>query len=457
MMRTLLFLSDAQEEKAARRLGEALRFPTVSHSDPKAMPAAVFGAFHAFLQKSFPGVHGALEKETVNGYTLTYTWRGQDPGLAPILLLAHQDVVPAESETEGEWRFPPFAGKIAEGYIWGRGALDVKSSLMGILEAVELLVAEGFRPQRTIMLVFGHDEEIGGVQGAARAAERLRREGGRFEFILDEGGSIVQGVVPGVAGPVALVGIAEKGYANVELIAQGEGGHSSMPPRRSAAGILSRAISRLESHPFPVHLQYTRQLFRALGPRMALSHKVLFRCLGVFPPAARVLLSRFPKMNAGLRTTVAPTMMGGGIKENVLPTRMSALLNCRIMPGESIASTLARIRKVIRDPRIQVSLRGEAVEPSAVSRVDSVWFERLRQTIVAVAPEEEIAVAPYLVVGATDSRHFGGLSEHIFRFLFNRMTASDLPRLHGVDERISLPNYRQVVGFYYQILKNSQS
>jgi carboxypeptidase PM20D1 len=452
----LEFAAGAQDD-GADRLAEALRFPTVSHADLKGMPAQAFLGLHEFLEKKFPRVHAALEKGIINGFTLTYAWRGEDPTLDPILLLAHQDVVPADSGTAGEWSYPPFAGKIADGYIWGRGALDVKSSLMGILEAVEALLGEGFWPRRTVLLVFGHDEEVGGVQGAARAAERLGAENVRLEFVLDEGGSIVEGVVPGVAGPVALVGTAEKGYANVQLIARGEGGHSSMPPRRSAAGILGRALARLESRPFPLHLQYTRQLFRAIGSeRMAFPLRILLKSPGLFRPVAGFFGGKFPKLNAAMRTTVAATMLRGGIKENVMPTSMSAVLNCRIIPGESVASVVRRIRRVICDSRVQVQLLEPAVEPSAISKVDSPWFEMLEKTIKQVSPEQDLAVAPYLVLGATDSRYFRGLSDHVYRFLFNRMTVSDLPRLHGIDERISLGNYRQIIRFYTLLLKNAQ-
>src|SRR5213079_888014 len=235
----------------AQRLAGALRFKTISFQDSSQFDAREFDGFQQYLRTTFPKLHAALKLEKVNGYGLLYEWTGSDPGLAAIVLLAHQDVVPVEPGTEGRCTEPPFEGKIAAGYVWGRGALDDKGSLVAILEAIEHLVAGGAQPRRTVYLAFGYDEEVGGRRGAARIAELLASRSVHPEFVLDEGGALTTGLVTGISAPVALVGIAEKGYVTVSLTAQAEGGHSSMPPPQTAVGILATGLTRLEGQQMP--------------------------------------------------------------------------------------------------------------------------------------------------------------------------------------------------------------
>src|SRR6266496_820126 len=220
----------------AQRLAGALRFKTVSYQDSSQFDVREFDGFQLYLRTTFPRLHAALKLEKVNGYGLLYEWTGSDPNRQPIVLLAHQDVVPVEPGTESRWTEPPFEGRIAGGYVWGRGALDDKGSLVGILEAVEHLVAAGTKPRRTVYLAFGYDEEIGGRRGAARIADLLASRNVHPELVLDEGGALANGLVAGISAPVALIGIAEKGYVTVGLTAQAEGGHSSMPPDETAVG-----------------------------------------------------------------------------------------------------------------------------------------------------------------------------------------------------------------------------
>jgi len=252
----------------AQRLAGALRFKTVSYQDSSQFDAREFQGFHRYLRATFPHLHAALKLEKVNGYGLLYEWTGADPNLPPIVLLAHQDVVPVEPGTESRWTEPAFEGRIAGGYVWGRGALDDKGSLVGILEAVEHQVAAGAKPGRTVYLAFGYDEEVGGRRGAARIAELLASRNVHPELVLDEGGALATGLIPGVSAPVALVGIAEKGYVTVALTAQAEGGHSSMPPDETAVGMLAAAITRLEHHQMPRAIRGpTAAMSDILGPR----------------------------------------------------------------------------------------------------------------------------------------------------------------------------------------------
>jgi carboxypeptidase PM20D1 len=444
------------EERAAHRLGAALRFRTVSSPEPSGTVAEDFRALHALLEAEFPALHRNLKKEVINDFALLYTWTGTEPSLDPILLLAHQDVVPVDPETEAQWTHPPFSGKVADGFIWGRGALDVKSGLMAIMEAVETLLGEGFHPRGTVLLAFGHDEEIGGKLGAARVAEVLRSRNTRLEYVLDEGGSILEGVLPGVPFPVALVGVAEKGYLSLELTVSAQGGHSSLPPKSTAAGILSRALVRLETRVSPARTHFLKMMFRPLMPRLPLKNKAVFATLSLFPPVLSRLLRRYPKMNAEIRTTAAVTLLRGGVKENVIPEKVSALVNFRIMPGESSDSVLDMARRTVADDRVKIRIHGSPIEPSPVSDIQSDAFAVVAKTIRQAAAVENLVVTPYLVTGGTDSRYFAEFSGNVFRFLFNRMQKEDLARLHGCNERISVENYGQAIGFYRLLLKNSQ-
>lgn len=445
---------------AAARLAGAIRIPTTSHQDPAAIDEDAFLGLHRYLEASFPKAHRAMRREVVNDLSLLYTWRGTEPALPAVLVMAHLDVVPITKGTEAAWTQPPFSGAIADGYIWGRGALDVKSGVTGLLEAAELLAASGFEPRRTIYFAFGHDEEVGGRAGAMRIAELLEERKVELEMVLDEGGVIISGVVPGVDVPIAMIGIAEKGYVSLKLSVTAPGGHSSMPPKHTAIGVLSKAITTLEEDPFEPTLAHSGRFFRYVAPKMPFSRRILFANLWLFGPVLTRVLSAQPPMAASLHTTTAATMIEGGVKANVLPTDASAVVNFRIYPGETVASVEAAVRaKLDERVKVEVLADGESFgsDPSPVSDVDGPAFALLERTVLAVAQQEGMVVAPYLVVGATDSRYFTGLSKNVYRFLFNRMTAEDLPRLHGTNERIGVEDYGRTVTFYYELLRGAQT
>ena len=442
-------------ERFPQHLAEALRFRTISYQDSTKFNGDEFHSLHAYIEKVFPNVHSSLKKEIIGGYSLLYIWQGSDPNLKPILLMSHQDVVPVKSGSEKEWTYPPFGGNIAEGYIWGRGTLDVKSGMIGILEAVEALLRDGIQLKRTVYIAFGHDEEIGGLNGAAEIAKLFQARNIQFEYVLDEGGIISQGIIPGVSNPIAVVGIAEKGYLSLELTVNSKGGHSSMPPKNTAVGILSKAITRLEENPFPANMTYAEQFFESVGPHMPFFQKVIFANFWLFKPLVENMLSKSTAMNAGIRTTTAATMFSGSIKENVLPIKATAVVNFRIMPGESISSVINYVKRTIDDLQVQVRPMGFSSEPSPVSDIHSKSYEILRNTVLQVTGDKELTVVPYLVRGATDSRYFTGLSDNVYRFLLNKIVPDDLKRIHGTNERISVEDYLQVIKFYYQLLRNS--
>ena len=439
---------------AAERLAGALRIATVSPEEPSERSAEAFSALHSYLARSFPKVHATLRREVIGRDALLYTWPGTDSALQPIVLCGHLDVVPVEPGTETAWTHPPFGGQVADGYIWGRGALDYKQGVLGMLEATETLLAQGFQPRRTVLLAFGADEEVGGTEGAAQIVTLLQSRYGTAEFVLDEGGIISEGSVPGVAAPVALIGIAEKGFASIELVAQGEGGHSSMPPRHTAVGVIARAITRLEDHPFPAELRSpAADLFDYVGPEMSLPMRLAFANRWLLDPFIERVLTRVPSTDAVLRTTTAATVFEGSPKDNVLPRRARAVVNFRIIPEDSVAGVLAHVRRIVDDPTVHVRVLDFVAEPSPVSPTDSPNWGLLQRTIRQTFPD--VVVAPYLTLGATDARYYAALTQDIYRFLPVRLTPEDLSRLHGTNERLSVVNYTEGVSFYMQLLKNA--
>lgn len=440
---------------AAERLAGSLRIRTISHADPAALDGAAFQAMHAYLQAQFPRAHAQLRRETVATHSLLYTWQGSDPSLKPVLLMGHLDVVPVEAGTEGSWEEEPFSGRIADGFIWGRGAIDNKSAVVGLIEAVEMLVAEGFRPARTVYLAFGHDEEVGGTRGARAIAALLKSRGVELEMVLDEGGVIGDGVLAGVSAPTALVGIAEKGYASVELTTSKAGGHSSLPPRESAIGILGAAIARLEHNPMPARLEGpTLQLFERVGPEFPFGQRAVFANLWATRPLVIGKLEGSPTTNAMVRTTTATTIFQAGTKENVLASRARAVVNFRIHPADSVMGVLAHVRSVIDDPRVTARIAdGFTAEPSAVSSTASESYRAVERTIRGVAPDA--IVAPYLVVVVSDGRYFQELSRNVLRFLPVRVTPADLKRMHGTNERLAVRDYERAIRFYRQLILNT--
>ncbi|MEW5917282.1 MAG: M20 family peptidase [Gemmatimonadota bacterium] len=437
---------------AAERLAAAVRLQTISHEDPDAFRADAFEALHEQLRAAFPQVHATLKRETVSAHSLLYTWVGSDTSLKPILLAGHLDVVPVEAGTEEQWQEDPFGGRIADGFIWGRGAIDNKSAVVGMLEAVELLLHEGFTPKRTVYLAFGHDEEVGGTQGAREIANLLKRRGVALQMVLDEGGVISERILSGVDEPVAMVGIAEKGFVSVELTTRGAGGHSSLPPPQSSIGVLSAAIARLESKPMPARLDGpTRQLLDRIGPGFPFARRVGLANLWLSRPLVLRGLERSSTTNAMARTTTAVTIFQAGTKDNVLASQARAVVNFRIVPGDSIAGVLAHVRRVVADERVEVKIAGRfSAEPSSISSTDSDAFRALERAIRRVA--SDVIVAPYLVIVATDSRYYGDLSAGIFRFLPLRLTQEDLARMHGSNERVAIRHYEDAIRVYRQLM-----
>ncbi len=466
VIRTLLFTSKqvhvepvtdiALDPEAVQRLSKALQFKTISYQDSQKMDKKEFLGLHNYLEKAFPEVHKTLTKESMSEYSLLYTWKGRSETLKPILLMSHLDVVPVEPGTEKDWVYPAFSGEIKDGYIWGRGSMDIKEGVLSILEAVEHLLKEGFEPERTIYLAFGHDEEVGGLTGAKTIAALLKSRGILLEYVLDEGGAITKGLVPGITGPVALVGVAEKGYISLALTVESEGGHSSMPPKNTAVGILGKAVAALEENKFSGRIQgVVKKMFEYTGPEMSFTKKMIFANLWLFSPLVKHQLAQTPKTDALLRTTTAPTIVKGGTKENVLPTKVEAVVNFRILPGETIETVKDHVKTVINDPRVVVTPLKQVWNPSPVSDLASESYAQLQKTLRQVFPDT--VVAPYLVTGATDSRHYLVLTDNVFKIVPIVATPEDLKRAHGTNERILVQDYEKCIKFFIQVIRNSAS
>lgn len=437
------------------RLSKAIQFKTISPQDNHLIDTSEYLAFHAYLKESFPLINKQLNVKKINGLSLLYKWEGTDKNLKPILLMAHQDVVPVDLSSQKKWAFDPFSGKQSNGFVYGRGSLDVKSALIAHMEAVEFLIKSGYKPRRTIYLAYGHDEETGGHDGAKKIVEFLSKSGVKLDFVLDEGGSIVSEMIPGLTKPIALVGVAEKGYLSLELTVADAGGHSSMPPKETAIGVLSAALLKLEENPFPLKIGGAGTLlFDYLAPEMSFGARLAFGNRWLFAPFIKWKLGENNATRAILHTTTAATIFSSGNKENVLPTSARAIVNFRIIPGESISSVQQFVENIIHDKRVKIHKTNQfCYEPSLVSNPDSERFIQLQKTISSIFPN--VLVAPFLAVGSTDSRHYQPLTNNIYRFVPFRFSKDDLPRVHGLNERISISTFYESINFYIHLIRNS--
>ena len=438
-----------------RNLSDAVQFKTISYSDTSETESAAFIALNEFIKSIYPEIHSSLNREVINEYSLLYTWSGSNTDLNPVVLLAHTDVVPADTSNTSPWETNPFSGLVDDETIWGRGTLDDKLSVFGILEAVEYLLKDGYQPERSVIMAFGHDEEIGGKKGAALISAELSKRNIHPDFILDEGGVIVEEGVPGITLPVALVGIAEKGYLSLKLLVKSTGGHSSMPPKNTAISMISQAIVDLKEYPMPSALEGpVREMLITLAPESSFPFNFLFSNLWAFGGIIESQLAAAPKSDALIRTTTAPTIINAGVKDNILPSKAEAIVNFRLKPGDSVEDVINHVKNVIDNPDITVSILGNSTQPASnISNYKTNQFKALAKSIRQTFPD--VLVSPYISVGGTDAKHYENLSNQIYRFLPIQVSSKRLESLHGVDERITKSEYKQVIKFYIQIISNS--
>ena len=443
-------------DKVAASLAMALSAKTVSGLTDPAAAAEGFKALHAHLATRYPLAHAVLQRELIGDHGLVYTWRGSDVKVLPIALLAHQDVVPIAPGTEALWKQPPFGGVVADGFVWGRGALDNKSNVIAQFEAIEALLAAGFKPAPTVYFFFGHDEEVGGQRGAAVWAAALKQRGQKLAYILDEGMAVTEGILPGVAKPIALIGLGEKGGLTVKLTATAAPGHSSMPPQtgNSAIGMLSAALAKLDAKPLPGGIQgAAAEMFAAIAPELPFGQRLALSNLWLLRPLVEPMLAKGGATNALMRTTTALTVVDAGNQANVLPGKAEATVNFRLLPGDTAESVIAHVKAAIADERITVAPIGTPLEATALSSTSVDAFKLIERTVREVFPDA--VVAPGLVLQGTDSRHFAGVAEQSYRFMPIRFKPEDLARLHGTDERIAVHQLADMVRFYHRLLTQS--
>ncbi len=438
----------ADEEGAAQRLEGAIRFQTVSYADRSKIDFGEFDKLHAYLQEAYPLTHRTLKREVTEEKFLIYHWEGTDETLLPIALLAHQDVVPVNREN---WSVEPFGGEIKDGYVYGRGTMDMKGQLIALFESVENLLHEGFSPARGLYLLLGADEETMGAYGAGKVHALLQERGVRLSYVFDEGGAIQSGAMMGIRGDIGLIGICEKGIMNVKVTAKGKSGHASMPPKRTAVGDIGRAVASLEKHQMKGRFHYAaNEMFRALTPHMKGAFKFFFANQWLFGGLLKKILTMFPSSAALLRTTFAPTQLAGSNAPNVLAEQASAVFNIRILPGETGDDALAHIEKYAPGVEKKTLYR---YDPSLVSNIDAPEYKLVEGAVKDAFPE--LTVAPYPVVATTDSRYYYSICDNVFRFVPFPSIKEDLGRVHGDDERLSIKSLGRGIRFFMHLIRVS--
>ncbi|HEY6932334.1 MAG TPA: M20/M25/M40 family metallo-hydrolase [Marmoricola sp.] len=435
-------------DPVVEKLRAVVRIPTVSYADDTLVDHDAFAELDRTLEEQFPGLFGRLELHRVLDRSLLLHWRGRSAE-RPVVLMAHLDVVPVDESAP--WQHPPFEATVADGAVWGRGTLDDKAALVAICEAVERLLDEGFEPAQDVWLSFGAREEVSGADAQA-AVDTLRELGVRPWFVLDEGGAIAHEAFPGIRPPLGVVGVSEKGTTTLQLRAEGRGGHASTPVRNAPTVRIARAVSRLDDHPFPAGLPApTIEMFRRIAPHApAPLRPVLANAARLAPLLARLLPAAGAEPAALVRTTMAVTMLSGSPAHNVIASSATAAVNLRLLVGDSVASAVEHVRRVVDDDGITVSVV-EAGEPSPVSPVDDDAFRLVEATIREVFPDA--VPTPYVMLAATDARFFTAICERVYRFTPFRMTRAQREAIHSHDERIAVTDLRAGVAWYQRLLE----
>jgi carboxypeptidase PM20D1 len=433
------------DDAAVAALQALVRIPTVSNRDSEQVDTAAFDALLVEMAHRFPLLHERLELTRIDTHGLLFRWAGASEN-RPVVLMAHLDVVPVE----GDWQHPAFGGDVVDGVIWGRGTLDDKGCVVGICAAVETLLDEGFTPAQDVWLSFGCNEEVSGT-AAELAVEELRSRGVEPWFVLDEGGAIASEAFPGVAAPIGVIGLTEKGVTSLELRVEGRGGHASTPARLGPTARIARAITRLDRSSMPASLPApTVELLRRMAPHAALPLRPLLAGADRLGPLlTRALVAAGPEPAAMTRTTFAVTTLSGSPALNVIAATATAGVNIRIMVGDTVESVLEHVRRVVADDEVHIDVV-ERNEPSPVSAMDEA-FGLIESTISEVF--DDAVPAPYVMMAATDSRFFCAISERVYRFAPFRMTKAQRESIHSYDEHLGVEAFLDGVRWYRRLIE----
>ena len=435
------------------RLAEAVRFKTVSSQNSAEIDYEAFQGLNEFLARTYPRTFDQLEVEYINTHSILLRWLGSDPGQHPVLFTAHTDVVPIEIGTEGDWQHPPFAGVIENNTLYGRGTLDDKQGVISLLEATETLLEEDFKPRRTLVFGFGHDEEIGGENGAAALAERMRELNLSFDWMVDEGGFVVSNtpLLPGR--DLAMINVAEKGYVTLTLSTEAPGGHSSSPASTGAIGTLARALDRIESNPFdPKLVEPMRSALAMMSPEMSQPERFLFNNLWLFDRLIAGQMAKDSITQPMVRTTTALTMFNAGVKENVIPQRAEAKVNFRLLPGDTVEELIATITDIVDDPTVNIS-NDRWTDRPGIADANGDGFAVISAATSAVYPDA--LIIPSLLQATTDTRHYVNLAKDQYRFHGNSVTTEQARSVHGTNEYISRDSFNNAISVARGMVKGA--
>lgn len=445
---------DAQQ--ITTHMAQAIRIPTIATGDDATQEYDSFREFIAWAQQTYPLVYASMSLQMIAQHTILLRWQGSNSTLKPILLTGHYDVVPVVAGSEGQWQYSPFGGDVADGYVWGRGALDDKSGVIVMYEAATLLLQQGFQPERTVYFSFGHDEETGGRVGAAGVADYLKAQDVQLAWTIDEGSFVVEDILPGVDKAVASINVAEKGSVTLELVANGPGGHSSMPEAELATDILAQALVNLRQHPLPGGLEgLSAESFDIMGRHLPFGPRLLMANRWLFGPLLESQLSKDARLDALMRTTTAPTLLRAGIKSNVIPPAATAIVNFRLHPRDTAEGVVAHVVAAINDERVTVRITGDGMSspPSGISSRDSEGYRTISRVIRQIYGD--VVVTPGMTAGGTDSKHYGKVSDDTYRINLMKITPADVSGFHGKNERIAIDNLVTGTGAYYQLIKEA--
>ncbi len=442
-------------DRYSKNLSEAIKIKTIAHVDPADTDWNEFEKLKNLILDNYPLIKDKLTLETVGKANRVFKWKGKNPGLDPIALLSHQDVVPVEAGTEGDWEHPAFEGYNDGEYIWGRGALDMKNHLMAVVESVETLLEEGFEPERDVYLLFGENEELvgNGNNGACEIMNYLREKGVHLDSVMDEGGALLPINIKSVINDkyLACIGIAEKGYADFKVTVHAKGGHSSQSPKHTAVGKLADVIKDIENHQFRSHMsKNVFDLFESIGRNCTYPVRLVTCNLKFLKPAVIQIMKQIPPAATFIRSVTGITMAEGSPAPNVLPQSASIVVNFRMMPGTTLQDVESHIRKVVRNKDIDVELlRGK--EPSEFSPTDSRCFNIIKE--LSLRSDPRVIVAPYLVMGGTDSCYYQPICENIYRFAPFKVTTQLLLTTHNTNERLPISCIEESLSFFKRYIR----